>query len=46
MLYAPGQVVGTRCEDSWHKGAQYDPNKWDLNEADKEFLIKEHISIR
>ena len=46
LVYRVGVVVGERCEDVWHRGAQYDPNKWDLSEADKEFLLQDHISIR
>ena len=46
LLYSPGQVVGTQCPDIWHRGADYDPDKWVLSEFDTEFLAEQHISPR
>ena len=46
QVYPSGGYLGTRCEDVWHKGAEYDPNKWDLSAFDQEFLAEQHISQR
>jgi hypothetical protein len=46
MLYADKQVVGTRCDDIWHRGAEYNPNRWNLSEFDREFLDEQRISQR
>jgi hypothetical protein len=46
MLYAVGQVVGTRCEDAWHKGVGYNPDRWELTAFDEEFLAENLVSIR
>jgi hypothetical protein len=46
LLYGPGQVVGTKCDDIWHKGWNYDPNKWVLTPFDQEFLAEQKVSAR
>ena len=46
MIYATKQVVGTRCADTWHLGAEYNPDRWDLSEFDREFLDEQKISQR
>jgi hypothetical protein len=46
MIYRVGVVVGERCEDAWHRGAEYDPNRWQLSAFDEEFLSEQHISQR
>lgn len=46
MLYAVGQTVGTRCEDVWHLGATYNPDRWELTASDEEFLAEQYISTR
>lgn len=46
MLYHVGSSVGERCDDSWHKGAEYDPNRWVLSAFDFEFLAEQHVSTR
>jgi hypothetical protein len=46
MVYAVGVVLGLQCEDVWHRGAQYDPNKWVLSAFDEEFLSEQKVSTR
>jgi len=46
MVYSPGQYVGERCTDTWHLGAEYDPNRWELSEFDREFLAEQKVSQR
>lgn len=46
MVYAVGVILGLQCEDVWHRGAEYNPNKWVLSEFDREFLAEQHISER
>jgi hypothetical protein len=45
-IYVDGKVTGRRCEDDWHRGIGYDPNKWDLSEFDTEFLSEQKVSSR
>jgi hypothetical protein len=30
----------------WHRGADYDPDRWVLTPGDEEFLSEQHISLR
>jgi hypothetical protein len=46
LLYAPGSHVGVQCDDIWHKGWDYDPNKWVLSPFDLEFLAEQRVSPR
>jgi hypothetical protein len=46
MLYRDGKPVGERCEDIWHRGPEYDPDRWILSAQDEEFLETQKISIR
>jgi hypothetical protein len=46
LVYFPGQVVGTQCPDAWHRGADYDPDKWVLSAFDEEFLTEQKVSSR
>lgn len=44
MVYAPGATLGVPCDDDWHRGVGYDPNKWKLTAFDEEFLAEQRIS--
>jgi hypothetical protein len=46
LLYTAGQHVGQPCEDVWHKGSNYDPDRWVLSAQDEEFLETQRISKR
>jgi hypothetical protein len=46
MLYAVGQTVGTRCDDAWHLGATYNPDRWILSAFDEEFLAENLVSLK
>ena len=46
LIYVVGVAVGTRCENDWHLGATYNPNRWELSEFDREFLDEQHVSQR
>jgi hypothetical protein len=46
MLYRNGNPVGERCENTWHLGAEYNPDRWVLSAFDEEFLEEQHISTR
>jgi len=45
MVWAVGGV-GHSCDDVWHRGAEYDPNRWKLSPFDEEFLSENHVSLR
>ena len=38
MIYSVGSSAGVRCEDAWHLGMDYDPNKLLLTPEDKVLL--------
>ena len=46
MLYRNGNPVGERCEDSWHLGAEYNPDRWVLSAFDEEFLSEQKVATR
>ena len=46
LVYGVGSCVGTRCEDDWHKGVGYNPDRWELTAFDEEFLAENLVSIR
>lgn len=46
MFYRNGKLTGERCEDIWHRGPQYDPDRWILSAQDEEFLAEQKVSIR
>jgi hypothetical protein len=46
MVYPAGNHVGERCDDAWHRGAEYDPNRWQLSAFDREFLSEQKVSQR
>lgn len=46
MIYHDGQPTGDRCENTWHLGAEYNPDRWELSAFDEEFLSEQHISVR
>jgi hypothetical protein len=46
MLYRAGNPVGERCEDVWHLGAEYNPDRWELSAFDEEFLSEQKIAAR
>lgn len=46
MIYRDGRPTGERCEDIWHMGAEYNPNRWVLSAFDEEFLAEQHITQR
>ena len=46
LVYGPGETVGRQCEDIWHRGIGYDPNKWVLSAFDEEFLSEQKVSTR
>ena len=46
LIYHQGSPVGERCEDAFHRGPGYDPDRWILSAQDEEFLAEQKISIR
>jgi hypothetical protein len=40
-----GATDPRRCEDIWHRGSQYDPNKLDLSDEDMEFLKDLRVTL-
>ena len=46
LIYTNGNLVGERCEDVFHRGPDYDPDRWVLSAQDEEFLSTQHISLR
>lgn len=46
MLYRDGKPIGERCEDDWHRGAGYDPNRWELSSSDIAWLSEGLVSTR
>ena len=45
MIYPCGATDPRRCEDIWHRGSQYDPNKLDLSDEDMEFLKDLRVTL-
>lgn len=45
MVYQSGSAVGTRCEDDWHRGPDYNPNELKLTDDDRAFLKRGHVKV-
>ncbi len=45
MIYPCGATDGRRCEDVWHRGAKYDPDRFDLSDEDRAFLRENKIGF-
>ena len=46
LVYTPGMTVGLQCGDTWHLGAEHNPDRWVLSAFDTEMLAELHISER
>ena len=43
VLFSPGCAAGRPCEDLWHRGKDYDPNKLNLTEQDRAWLARLYV---